>query len=118
MVAMGPADGRPPVVKRLSVRLRDFGAPGLRKAVRPQYRLVLSEAAEVRISIARRAGGRFRPVTSLARSMPPGANHLTYGGRAGGLRSGRYRARIGVRMGAPAFHAKRAWPHEDPTCTG
>jgi hypothetical protein len=97
MVAMGPADGRSPVIKRLSARLRDFGAPGLRRAVRPQFRFVLSEAAEVRISVARRAGGQFRPVASLATSMPAGANHVTYRGRAGGLRPGRYRARISVR---------------------
>jgi hypothetical protein len=97
MVAMGPADRRSPVIRRLSVRLRDFGAPGLSTAVRPQFRFVLSEAAEVRISIARRAGGRFRPVTSLVRSTPAGANHLTYGGRAGGLRPGRFRARISAR---------------------
>jgi hypothetical protein len=95
MVAMGPADGRSPVIKHLSVR--DFGAPGLSNAVRPRFRFVLSEAAEVRISIARHAGGRFRPVTSLVRSRPAGANHLTYGGRAGGLRPGRYRARISAR---------------------
>jgi len=95
MAAMGPADGRSPVIKHLSVR--DFGAPGLSTAVRPQFRFVLSEAAEVRISIVRRAGGRFRPVTSLVRSTPAGANHLTYGGRAGGLRPGRFRARISAR---------------------
>jgi hypothetical protein len=94
MVAMGPADGRSPVIKHLS--LRDLGAPGLSKAVRPQFRFVLSEAAEVRISIARRAEGRFRPVRSLVRSIPAGANHLTYG-RAGGLRPGLYRARISAR---------------------
>jgi hypothetical protein len=97
MVAMGPADGRSPVIKHLTVRLRDLGAPGLSKAIRPQFRLVLSEAAEVRISVARRAGRRFQPVRSLVRSMPAGANHLTYGGRAGALRPGPYRARISVR---------------------
>jgi hypothetical protein len=95
MVAMGPADGKPPAIQHLSVR--DLGAPGLSEVVRPQFRFVLSEAAEVRISIARRAGGRFRPVTSLVRSTPAGANHLTYGGRAGGLRPDRYRARISAR---------------------
>jgi hypothetical protein len=94
MVAMGPADGRSPVIKHLSVR--DFGAPGLSRSVRPQFRLVLSEAAEVRISVERRAAGRFQPERSLVRSMPAGANHVTYG-RAGGLRPGRYRARIGAR---------------------
>jgi hypothetical protein len=51
----------------------------------------------VRISVERRAGGRFRPVGSLVRSMPAGANHLTYGGRAARLRPGHYRARISVR---------------------
>ena len=90
-----PADGRSPVIKHLAVR--DFGARGLSTAVRPQFRFVLSEAAEVRILIARRAGGRFRRVTSLVRSTPAGDNHLTYGGRAGGLRPGRYRARINAR---------------------
>jgi len=92
---MGLADGRSPVIKHLSVR--DFGAPGLSKALRPQFRFVLSEAAQVRVSVARRAGGRFRPMTSLVRSMPAGANHLTYRGRASGLRPGRYRAWISAR---------------------
>jgi hypothetical protein len=88
MVALGPADRRSPVIEHLSVR--DFGA------ARPHFRFVLSEAAEVRISVARRTGGRFRPLRSLVRSMPAGADHIAYG-RGGGLRPGRYRARISAR---------------------
>jgi hypothetical protein len=100
IVAMGPADRRSPVIKRLSVRLGDFGATRARaprKAVRPQFRFVLSEAAEVRLSVERLAGGRFRPVSSLVRSMPAGKNHVTYMRPGRGLRPGRYRARISAR---------------------
>jgi hypothetical protein len=97
MVAMGPADRRSPVIKRLSVRLGYLGAPALRNiarmAARPQFRVVLSEAAEVRMSVERRAAERFRPVRSLVRSMPAGTNHVTYSG----LRPGRYRAQIRAR---------------------
>jgi hypothetical protein len=100
MVALGPADGSSPVIKRISLRLGHFDAPGLRNiarvAVRPRFRFVLSEAAEVRISVERFAGGRFRPVSSLVRSMPAGKNHVTYSRPGRGLRPGRYRARIGV----------------------
>ncbi len=97
MVGMGPADGRSPVIKHLSVRLGDLGGPRPPKPVRAQFRFVLSEAAEVRLTVARRAGERFRPLRPLVRSMPAGANHVTYGGRAARLRPGSYRARIGVR---------------------
>jgi hypothetical protein len=100
IVAMGPADGSSPVIRRLSVRLGDFGVTGAgvpRRAVRPQFRFVLSEAAQVRISVARFAGGRFRPVSSLVRSMPAGKNRVTYSRPGHGLRPGRYRARISAR---------------------
>jgi hypothetical protein len=100
IVALGPADGRSPVIKRLSVRLGDFGAArarGARGQLRPRFRFTLSEAAEVRISIERRAEGRFRPVRSLVRSMPAGKNHVTYTRSARGLRPGRYRALISAR---------------------
>jgi hypothetical protein len=100
IVAMGPADRRSPVIRRVSVRLRDLGATrarARRRAVRPQFRLALSEAAEVRISVERRAEGRFRPVRSLIRSLPAGKNHVTYSRHARGLRPGNYRALIGAR---------------------
>ena len=88
MVAMGPADRRSPGISRLSVRL---GA-----ALRPRFHFVLSEGAEVRISVERRSGGRFRPVTSRVRSMPAGANQVAFR-RTAGLRPGHYRARISAR---------------------
>jgi hypothetical protein len=91
MVVWGPTDGRSPVVNRLSVRLGAFGS------ARPQFRFLLSEAAKVRISIERRAGGRFQRVSSLVRSMPAGANRVTYSRSARGLRPGRYRALVGTR---------------------
>jgi hypothetical protein len=82
------------------VRLGDFGVPRARvsrRAIRPQFRFVLSEAAELRISVERFAGGRFRPVSSLVRSMPAGKDHVTYRRPGRGLRPGRYRARISAR---------------------
>jgi hypothetical protein len=100
MVAMGPADGRAPVIKRLTVRLRHFDEahrPSPRGAVRATLRFILSEAAEVRVSLERRAGGRFRPVAALTRSMPAGTNHVTYSRLARGLRPGSYRAVVGAR---------------------
>jgi hypothetical protein len=99
-VAMGPADGRSPLINRLSVRLGDFGAARARaprRAGRPQFRFVLSEAAELRISVERFAEGRFRPLSSLVRSMPAGKNHVTYSRPGRELRPGRYRARITAR---------------------
>ena len=91
MVGLGPADGRPPAIDRLSVRLGGSGA------ARPRLRFVLSEAAEVRASVERRDPGRFRDVRSLVRSMPAGANQVAYGRRARALRPGRYRAVIRAR---------------------
>jgi hypothetical protein len=109
IVALGPADRRSPVITRLSVRLGDFGATRARVAIRPQFRFVLSEAAEVQISIERRAVGGFRPVRSLVRSLPAGKNQVTYSRPTRGLRPGRYRALIaardcaGRRSRSPAF---------------
>ena len=89
MVAMGPFDGRSPRISRPALRLRDGS--------RPRVSLLLSEAAEVRLRIERRTGGRYRPVRSIVASLPAGANRIIPRTVSGGLRPGSYRARLVAR---------------------
>ena len=86
--AIGTADGKAPVLRRLSGHSRRRGR---RRVARVSFRL--SEAARVRIRLARRVGGRYRRVLTLVRSLPAGRSKLTLARRRGrSLRRGSYRA--------------------------
>src|SRR5215218_9059629 len=82
--AIGTADRKRPVLRRLSVRTR-------RRRVRLSLRL--SEASRVRVRLARRMGRRYRRVDWFVRSLPAGRTKLTLAGRRGpSLGPGSYRA--------------------------
>lgn len=120
-----PADKLAPVISDLSLTHRVFRVAARGQvALRPKgttFRFRLSEAAEVKIAIARRSTGvrvggscrratrrnrvrrrciRWVAVTRLARNGPKGANRVPFsgryrrGGRVRELRPGRYRATL------------------------
>jgi hypothetical protein len=86
--AIGTADRKRPVLRRLAARSRGRGR---QRVARVSFRL--SEASRVRIRLARKLGGRYRRVLELLRSLPAGRTRLTLARRRGrSLRPGSYQS--------------------------
>jgi FG-GAP-like repeat/FG-GAP repeat len=103
-VIVGVASGFLPAVQRFTIsrhvfQVASFSTPRVAAAAAKRgtvFRFVMNGPGKARITIARKAGKRYRKVGSLVRRGHRGLNKVRFSGRIGrtALKPGRYRATI------------------------